>query len=356
MVCNIFVRHTAKEANLIYEKAKVYYGGSHHIAIPHTTRWLKPRRKYKEKEIVIGEDGKLAEDKIEPSVLVTEEGHILQEVEFVDGEIVPVMKKVKAKGVRTTKKEVFESLYKESFDLKRNIRRKHIIDGMTGLFKDLKQAEIYVDENLERKKRNLICRRTRLVRKVNLQNFNFFVTFTYDGKKHDENSFKQRLKETLSNFSNRRRWKYVGVWERSPEKKRLHFHGLFYIPDGTMPGELIEVNDFNIITYQRQITIQNTYFNEKFGRSDFEKIDDNRKMGAAVAYILKYIEKSGERIVYSRGLPQYFISDILPEDVVMKVGQEEKKLLLFDDFKCIDEGCIVGMVSEEIIKQMPKSN
>ena len=73
-------------------------------------------------------------------------------------------------------------------------------------------------------------------------------------------------------------------------------------------------------------------------------------------YILKYIEKSGERIVYSRGLPQYFISDILPEDVVMKVGQEEKKLLLFDDFKCIDEGCIIGTVSEDTIKQMPKSN
>ena len=227
---------------------------------------------------------------------------------------------------------------------------------MAGLFKGLKQVETYVDENLERKKRNLICRRTRLVRKVNLQNFNFFVTFTYDGKKHDENSFKQRLKETLSNFSNRRRWKYVGVWERSPEKKRLHFHGLFYIPDGTMPGELTEVNDFSLITHTRQTTIQNTYFNEKFGRSDFEKIDDNRKMGAAVAYILKYIEKSGERIVYSRGLPQYFISDILPEDVVMKVGQEEKKLLLFDDFNCIDEGCIVGKVSEETIKQMPKCN
>ena len=161
---------------------------------------------------------------------------------------------------------------------------------------------------------------------------------------------------SFSNFSNRRHWKYVGVWERSPEKKRLHFHGLFYIPDGTMPGELQEVNDFSLITHQRQTTIQNTYFNERFGRSDFERIDDNRKMGAAVAYILKYIEKSGERIVYSRGLPQYFISDILPEDVVMKVGQEEKKLLLFDDFKCIDEGCIVGTVSDDAIKQMPKCN
>ena len=66
----------AKEASLIYEKAKVYYDGSHHIAIPHTTRWLKPRRKFKEKEIVVGEDGKPAEDKLKPSVLVTEDGHI----------------------------------------------------------------------------------------------------------------------------------------------------------------------------------------------------------------------------------------------------------------------------------------
>ena len=180
--------------------------------------------------------------------------------------------------------------------------------------------------------------------------------FYYDGKKHTEKTFKDKLQNTLSHLCSRKKWKYAGVWERSPEKKRLHFHGLFYIPDGTMPGELQEVNDFSLITHKRQTTVQNTYFNERFGRSDFEKIDDNRKMGAAVAYILKYIEKTGERIVYSRGLPQYFISDILPEDVVMKVGQEEKKLLLFDDFKCIDEGCIVGTVSEDTIRQMPKCN
>ena len=61
--------YATREASLIYEKAKVYYDGSHHIAIPHTTRWLKPRRKFKEKEIIVGEDGKPAEDKLEPSVL-----------------------------------------------------------------------------------------------------------------------------------------------------------------------------------------------------------------------------------------------------------------------------------------------
>ena len=71
---------------------------------------------------------------------------------------------------------------------------------------------------------------------------------------------------------------------------------------------------------------------------------------------MKYIEKSGERIVYSKGLSQYFISDIMDEDVVCTIGQEDRKLLLFDDFKCFDEGTFMGTVSPETIKEMRKAN
>ena len=71
---------------------------------------------------------------------------------------------------------------------------------------------------------------------------------------------------------------------------------------------------------------------------------------------MKYIEKSGEKIVYSRGLPQYFISDILDDDVACSTGIEDRKLLLFDDFTCWDEGCYMGKVSPEVIAQMRKSN
>ena len=38
-------------------------------------------------------------------------------------------------------------------------------------------------------------------------------------------------------------WKYIGVWERSLEKKRLHFRELFNIHNGSMVGEVIEVNN-----------------------------------------------------------------------------------------------------------------
>ena len=79
-------------------------------------------------------------------------------------------------------------------------------------------------------------------------------------------------------------------------------------------------------------------------------------LGNSVAYLMKYLEKTGEKIVYSKGLPQYFISDIMDDDVVTTIGLEDKKLLLFDDFTCWDEGEYIGTVSKITIKQMRKSN
>lgn len=173
---------------------------------------------------------------------------------------------------------------------------------------------------------------------------------------HTEESFKKGLKNCLGHFHSRKGWKYVGVWERSPKKKRLHFHGIFHIPDGTMPGMMMEVNDYSFSTRKRQITRQNSYFNERFGRSDFEPIEDKRMLGGAIAYIVKYLEKTGEKIVYSKGLPQFFVSDIMEEDVACPFGLEDKKLLLFDDFVCWDEGVSMGKVSKQTIAQMPKAN
>lgn len=123
-----------------------------------------------------------------------------------------------------------------------------------------------------------------------------------------------------------------------------------------MPGYLIEVNDYSLITHRRQITHQNTYFNEHFGRSDFDAIEDKGMLGKAIAYIMKYLEKTGEKIVYSKGLPQYFISDIMDVDIICPIGVEDGKLLLFDDFTCWDEGVKVGKVAAATVKQLRTAN
>jgi hypothetical protein len=350
---------------MAYGEAKVYHDGSHYIAIPHTTRPSKKRYKPEEETVEVKDEK--TEDKeqtentdidIDSSLLDLEsELLVLEEIE-VEEDIFPESEPPPSVDIprRATRKELFDEYYRESMDLKRNARKRFLIDKMLPYFEDKEHAKTFVEVNLERKYRNLVTRRIRLTRKLNLQEFNYFCTFTYDSKIHTEATFKRKLKDTFSNFAKRRGWKYAGVWERSPEKKRLHFHGLFYIPEGTMPGMFIQVEDYNFNTKRRQITNQSIYFNERFGRSDFEPIETQVGMNDAVGYIMKYIEKTGEKIVYSKGMPTFFITDILDDDIITRIGMEEQKLLLYDNFSCFDEGCYVGEVSPAVIKQLRTCN
>lgn len=68
------------------------------------------------------------------------------------------------------------------------------------------------------------------------------------------------------------------------------------------------------------------------------------------------IYRTKHYIVYSRGLYQYFISDILDDDIVCVTGTDENKFILFDDFACFDEGVYVGQNSPEVREQMRKCN
>ena len=286
--------------------AKVYNDGSHYIAIPKVKQSWKKRK-----------------NKVKQSVKETEQ------------------------------KQSFEKAYSENKDKPKKEKIENINKELKEKFESEEQLKKFVSENIERKKRNLIERRKRLYRKANLQEWSYFCTFTYDEKKLNEQEFKIKFSNCLKKLSYRKEWKYIGVWERSPVNKRLHFHGIFYTP--TMIGKFIEKKDYSTKNHKMQITYQNTYFLERFGRNDFEEINPYT-LAQSITYITKYIEKSGERIVYSKNLPTYFISDIIDDDIVCTIGQEDRKLLLFDNFKCWDEGVLIGEVSPEVISQMKKSN
>ncbi|MEG1751944.1 MAG: hypothetical protein RR247_02655 [Clostridia bacterium] len=352
---------------MAFGETKVYFDGSHYIAIPHTTRPNFRKPKSLEEKITIvekSEDSTLTENVCVPS-LVSDNGEktTSENENKIDknkdnfNENTNNQEKRDKVIKKLTKKEYFNELYLKYINLKKREIKSKIIEDMISYFSDMWHCEMFVDNNIERKQRNLICRRIRMCRKANLANFNYFCTFTYDDKLHTETTFKKKLKACFRNMCYRKDWKYMGVWERAPKTNRLHFHGLFAIPENKMSGDIIEVRDYSTQLNKMQKTFQSTYFNEKFGRSDFKEIDENeRRLGNALAYLMKYIEKTGEKIVYSKGLPQFFISDILDDDIVCPIGQEDKKLLLFDDFMCLDEGCFVGKVSPEVIKQMRKSN
>ncbi len=341
-----------------YGACKVYNDGSHYIAIPRTTRPTKKRPKLPEEIITVVQDE--IEGSVEnagPSISIETTENIILSEEMVDGEeVVKDEGNKPKKAKKLTKKEYFNELYREYIFLSKRERKKNIIEKMLPYFKNKQDCKEFVIKNLERKQRNLICRRIRMSRKANLADFNYFVTFTYDDNKHSEETFKKKLTNALSLFSSRRKWKYMGVWERAPETNRLHFHGLFHIPAGTLPGIMEEHNDYSFSERRRIKTYQNSYFNERFGRTDFKSVVTRADITKEITYIIKYIEKTEEQIVYSKGLYQYFISDILEDDIVCTIGQDDNKLLLFDDFTCLDEGCVIGNVSKEVIEQMQKCN
>ncbi len=262
--------------------------------------------------------------------------------------------KKQSKSTDTPHKAEFETAYQASQALPKKERKDFMKEQLKDCFKTEKEMTEFIDKQTGRKKVNAIKRRVRLFRKVHLQEWNYFVTFTYDGNKLDENTFKKKLMNTLKHLVSRKKWKYIGVFERSPEKQRLHFHGIFYIPE--MIGKLKAITDYDTIAHRKQTTYQNTHFLKHFGRNDFKALMP-RDIDSSVRYILKYIEKSGERLVYGGKLPTYFKSHILDEDVLCPYGVDDRKLLLFDDFTCIDEdGVVMGKASPEVIKKMPKAN
>ena len=276
---------------MVYEETKVYSDGSHYIAIPKTTRPTKKKKKASKDDIEL--------------------------------------------------KEKADKVFEENKGKKKAEKKEELIRVLEEYFEDENEAKQFADEYMEKRQRNLIERRKRLSRKINIGRWNYFCTFTYDDKLHNEESFRKKLSNCLKKMSHRKGWIYIGN-----------------IPEGAMVGELIEVTDYSFSTHQRQTTTQNTYFNERFGRSDFSPIQSSMDaIQDAKRYLMKYLEKSGERVVYSKGTPTYFISDILDEDVVCSMNEKKGiKLILFDDFQCLDEGCYMGQVSPEVIAQMRKAN
>ena len=251
------------------------------------------------------------------------------------------------------KKKAFDTAYKGIKSKSKKKRTKELITELRPHFETEEQTAEFVKAEIERTERNRMVRWIRLQRKIDLGEWDYFCTFTYDDKKHTEESFRAKLSDTFKKLRQRYGWEYLGVYERSPENNRLHFHGLFYTPK--MKGELVKKRDYSTKEHRMQTTLQNTYFTERFGRNDFEPIN-KVDLEHTASYLMKYIEKSGERIVCSKGVKTFFVSDIMDDDVVCTIGNEDRKLLLFDNFSCFDEGVYIGEVSRETIKQMRKTN
>ncbi len=144
---------------------------------------------------------------------------------------------------------------------------------------------------------------------------NYFVTFTYDDTKQTEEEFEEKLLRTIANLSHRNGWRGMGAAERGKKNDRLHYHFMFYIPEGQMIGELF--TDYHWNGRKREYFTNNTYFHERFGDADFKRVTMYDSMNNPIAnYLVKYIIKDHGHIYYTRHLPTEKEMEIdLDEDV-----------------------------------------
>lgn len=241
----------------------------------------------------------------------------------------------RTKRDKTEIDEMFAFLYADGLkcDMSDKELREFILTNLEDCFPDFPDLEKYVNENVDRLNRNAWQREKRFRRKAYLNRWNYFVTFTYNGKKHTEETFRKKLRKCLSNLHTRRGWNFMGVWERGEETDRLHFHCILYVPAGQMVGKITQKKEYSKRLGKVKETFSNDFFERKFGRNDFEELNImEMKNGSAVAYILKYLRKTGERIVYSRGIPTE-ISKVLPDHVFAAEIQDDyvTKYVIFDN-------------------------
>ena len=205
-----------------------------------------------------------------------------------------------------------------------------IKDNLCTMFDTEEELTAFIDEQKKRKVHNLHARKKRFRRKAFLNKWTHFITITYDDKKHTEAQFKQKLRRCLCNLHTRRGWRYMGVFERAPETGRLHFHALLFVPNGEMIGEIYEKQDYSTKQHKMQTTHENTFFAERYGRNDFAEICP-QELQHATNYVLKYLEKSGERVTYSRGIPAEIYKTIHDSDIVCTMRDFCLKYILFDN-------------------------
>jgi len=206
--------------------------------------------------------------------------------------------------------------------------RECILSGMSGVRKNivpavLKKMDYKISkEDAEfaciRLKKNAVNRLKTYRDKVNLnlELFNFFVTVTYSPHKFSsEVDFRYTLRRLWNNLAENWGWKVVGIFEKGDQGERLHFHAFVFIPKDGLRGEFVPQKFYSTKRRKWEYRCTNTYFTERFGINEFAPLSQAlAKADCPVHYIAKYMEKSGERFFYSRGLKGNFEQEITDND------------------------------------------
>ena len=107
------------------------------------------------------------------------------------------------KTVKMTLRELFDFYYEAYEKEKWKARWSKMMNHFREYIPDEKRRREFLRENFKRKRHNEKARKLRMDRKMSVNGFNYFVTFTYSDEKMTEAQFIKKLKAYLRNNVNR---------------------------------------------------------------------------------------------------------------------------------------------------------
>lgn len=189
-----------------------------------------------------------------------------------------------------------------------------ILEGTFNSFSDPKEKKL-------RSLLNSIQRTKTVIREyAHCNNFNYFVTFTFDSNKIDRYNYKTVKKKICQFFNNYKKryqqdFKYLIVPEFHKDGA-VHFHGLLYIDE----KELVE-NENGYLTWLR--------YQKKFGYISLSKIVNKEK---TANYISKYISKDVDIIEKYKN--RYFCSaDLKKKELLIELPTLPNTFEIIDFFE-----------------------
>lgn len=175
-------------------------------------------------------------------------------------------------------------------------------------------------------------RKKRFFRKKDQVRWTAWITITYSNEKFkSEDEFCQTLKTFFKNKAapDRGHWLVMGKFEHGEIRGRLHFHGFFYIPQGTGSRELVNQSKYSDKDGMWHNYKADKELLEKFGDNEYEDITDatQKDIHAMAKYtdkMTRYMDKGG-KVFYSRHIPMDFELDVLGKEIFTKFTSIHKR-------------------------------
>lgn len=130
---------------------------------------------------------------------ISSEGKPLEK-EFAEGELA---QEKENKIVKMTLRELFDFYYEAYEKEKWKARWSKMMNHFREYIPGEERRREFLRENFKRKRHNEKARKLRMDRKMSVNGFNYFVTFTYSDEKMTEAQFIKKLKAYLRNNVNR---------------------------------------------------------------------------------------------------------------------------------------------------------